>query len=411
MKRRVYVHAVGACTPMSPDGASWRDSVPALLRGASAIRSVDHFDTNLYPSHVAAWIGRDGLDAHGDRRLPLLTRALAEIAAAVELQAYGGARCGVFLGAESGRASPQAILRLTQAAAPDGRFDHAQFVAMAEGAAGAVAARSVSPAAVAATLAAQLDAQGPVQTISLACASGASAIIAAVRQLRLGLCDTALAGGVGADVDPFMLVGFGKLGALSARGVSRPFDRARDGFVVGEGAALVLLSTTPPPAGMPCIEIVGVGASLDGYHLTAPHPEGDGAERAIRAALRDADCDTVDYVQAHGTSTPLNDATECQAIARVFANGAAPAVSSVKGAVGHWIAGAGAVGFLCAVEALQGNVIPTAGLTDPDAACAADHVMVDSGGVRTAIRPVRRALVNAFAFGGANAALIVEVHA
>jgi 3-oxoacyl-[acyl-carrier-protein] synthase II len=162
---------------------------------------------------------------------------------------------------------------------------------------------------------------------------------------------------------------------------------------------------------MPCIEIVGVGASLDGYHLTAPHPEGDGAERAIRAALRDADCDTVDYVQAHGTSTPLNDATECQAIARVFANGAAPAVSSVKGAVGHWIAGAGAVGFLCAVEALQGNVIPTAGLTEPDAACAANHVMVDSGGVRTAIRPVQRALVNAFAFGGANAALVVEAHA
>jgi 3-oxoacyl-[acyl-carrier-protein] synthase II len=394
---------MGACTPFGANGSSWSETVPALLRGETAVRDVTHFDTANFPSKVAAWIGDDALSATVDRRASLLNRAVDEMSATVELAGYTGHRMGIFLGAESGRASPQAILQLTRAAAPDGKFDHAHFVANAQQTAGSVAARSVSPAAVSAALAARVGARGPVQTISLACASGASAIISAVRHLRAGVCDLALAGGVGSDVDPFMLVGFGKLGALSARGISRPFDRARDGFVVGEGAAVVLLTTQPEPGDLG-IEITGVGASLDGYHLTAPHPDGDGAQRAMRAALRDANRTSVDYVQAHGTSTPLNDATECQSISRVFAE-APPLVSAVKGAVGHWIAGAGAVGFLCAVEALRGRIVPTAGLSEPDAACAVRHVMA---GVEHH-ESVKVALVNAFAFGGANASIVVEV--
>jgi len=152
-------------------------------------------------------------------------------------------------------------------------------------------------------------------------------------------------------------------------------------------------------------EVVGEGRSLDAHHLTAPEPGGEGAERAMRAALAQAGLSSVDYVQAHGTSTPLNDAVEAAAIRRVLGAGLSRArVSSVKGALGHWVAGAGALGFLCAVEAVRsGTVLPTAGLAHPDEECALPHVM----GVAQQL-PCRAAMVNAFAFGGANASLVVR---
>ncbi len=150
--------------------------------------------------------------------------------------------------------------------------------------------------------------------------------------------------------------------------------------------------------------VAGVGRSLDAWHLTAPDPEGEGAALAMRAALREARLEAVDYVQAHGTSTQLNDEVEAQALQRVLGSRLAEAhVSSVKGALGHWIAGAGALGFLCALHALaQGEVLPTAGLRHPDPRCELPHVQ------GTALRKrVGAALVNAFAFGGANTSLVV----
>jgi 3-oxoacyl-[acyl-carrier-protein] synthase II len=255
---------------------------------------------------------------------------------------------------------------------------------------------------VASVLAGELEARGPAMTVSLACASGAAAIVEAVRALRRGVCDVALAGGVGGRRRSFMLAGFGILGALSARGSSCPFDVRRDGFVVGEGAAMVLLSVERGDA---ACRVTGVGRSVDAFHLTAPDPDGDGAARAMRAALDDAGRDAVDCVQAHGTSTPLNDAVEALAIQRVLGERLAAArVSSVKGALGHWIAGAGAVGALAAVEAVtRGIVLPTAGLREPDPRCNLPHVLG-----RAAQVPARSALVNAFAFGGANACLVME---
>jgi 3-oxoacyl-[acyl-carrier-protein] synthase II len=207
---------------------------------------------------------------------------------------------------------------------------------------------------------------------------------------------------VGSDVDPLMLVGFGRLGALTARGISCPFDVRRDGFAVGEAAAMVVLSNTPGSLG---VEVSGVARTLDAYHLTKPDPEGDGAVRAMAGALHDAGRERVDCVQAHGTSTPLNDEVEAAAIRRIFAaDWRDIPVSSVKGALGHSIAGAGAVGFLCAVEAVRrGTVLPTANLTEVDPRCELRHVL----GTAVSLQ-VRAALVNAFAFGGANASLVVE---
>jgi 3-oxoacyl-[acyl-carrier-protein] synthase II len=250
-------------------------------------------------------------------------------------------------------------------------------------------------------LAGELGARGPCETLSLACSSGAAAIAEGVRAIRRGEVDVALCGGVGADVDPLMLAGFGLLGALSARGVSCPFDAHRDGFVVGEGAAMVVLSAE---RGNARARVAGAGRSLDAWHLTAPDPEGEGAAMAMRTALREAKLEAVDCVQAHGTSTQLNDEVEAQALRRVLGSRLAEAhVSSVKGALGHWIAGAGALGFLCALHAVeQGEVLPTAGLRHPDPRCELPHVL------GTALRKqVGSALVNAFAFGGANTSLVV----
>jgi 3-oxoacyl-[acyl-carrier-protein] synthase II len=397
-RRRVFIRGVGAYTPL---GESWPVTAEALAAGATAIAPVAAFDVTGFPCTVAA--AMPGRCADEDRRLAYARRA-ADEAWRMASPRVEPARIGVFVGAESGRGRFETVLGLARAAGGGPGFDHARFGREARAFAERIDASVISPSSVASMLAGELDAGGPVETISLACASGAAAIVEAARAIRLGDCDVALCGGVGADVDPLMLAGFGLLGALSARGVSRPFDAARDGFVVGEGAAMLVLSSEPGGA----CELAGIGRSLDAHHLTAPEPDGDGAARAMIAALADAATDRVDYVQAHGTSTPLNDAVEIAALRRALGERFEAAhVGSVKGAVGHWVAGAGAIGAVCAWHAVvHGTALPTAGLADVDPACAARHVR--DRGVRA---EVRVALANAFAFGGANACLVLRGNA
>lgn len=393
----VYVHGVGAVSPL---GLSWPATFDQLIQGKSAVRWVDQFDVTGFPSQVAAWIDAPlARPDDEDRRLQLAQLAAAEALALCSAQALRG-RVGVFIGAESGRATLRTIMSLAVAGGLGDDLDHRIFEAQAMPLAARFDAATVSPATVASRLSGQLQAQGPSRTISLACASSNAAIVEAARAIEAGLCDVALCGGVGADVDPLMLAGFGLLSALSAHGLSCPFDIKRDGFVVGEGAAMLVLSREPKGA---VARILGTGRSLDAYHLTKPHPEGLGAKLAMRAALAEAGLARTDYVQAHGTSTPLNDVVEAKAIREVFGPAVEQAlVSSVKGALGHWIAGAGAIGALCAVEAVrQGLAVPTAGLTVPDPDCELNHVM---GKAERA--PIKTALVNSFAFGGANSTLI-----
>jgi 3-oxoacyl-[acyl-carrier-protein] synthase II len=394
--RNVFIRGVGVISPL---GQTWPETRDALESGATAVAPITSFDVKGYPSRVAACVPWP-LDETQDRRLALALRATNEAWTNAAVQAPS-TRIGVFIGAESGRATYETIFALSRAAGGGPRFDHAQFGQNARHLAAQIHSATVSPAAVASTIARTIGARGPVETISLACASGAAAIVEATRAIRLGLCDVAVAGGVGADVDPFMLVGFGILGALSSRGVSCPFDVHRDGFVVGEGAAIAVLSAE---RGGALVEVAGVARTLDAHHLTAPDPAGNGASRAIRGALDDARLDRVDYVQAHGTSTPLNDAVEAAAVGRVLGSALEHAhIGAVKGALGHWIAGAGALGFVCGYEAvLSGICLPTAGLVEPDRTFSLPHI------VGRAIRKnVRAALVNAFAFGGANASLVV----
>ncbi len=395
--RRVFIRGVGVVSAL---GRDWPSTAAALAGGRSAIAPITHFDVAGYPCTVGAPVLDPELEGP-DRRLGLARRAAREAWARAGVS-VAPERLGVFIGAESGRATLATVCELAQAAGGGRTFDHVRFGARAPAMAPRIDASVVSPAAVASVLAGEWDARGPAQTVSLACASGSAAIIEAVRALRLGLCDVALCGGVGADVDPLMLAGFGHLGILSAKGCSRPFDARRDGFVVGEGAALVVLSVERGDAEA---EIAGVGRSLDAYNLTAPDPEGDGARRSMLAALRDAGVETVDYVQAHGTSTPLNDPVEARALRTVLGDGMARArVASVKGALGHWVAGAGALGLVCAYEAVVGGrMMPTAGLETPDPDCALPHVIGEA-----VYQEARTALVNAFAFGGANTSLVVR---
>ncbi|HEY5935198.1 MAG TPA: beta-ketoacyl-[acyl-carrier-protein] synthase family protein [Kofleriaceae bacterium] len=396
-RRRVFVRGVGAYTPL---GASWPETVSRLATGATAVAPIAGFDVTGFPCTVAAAMPvRHPDEVTEDRRFVYARRAAREAWGTAGVNAPAE-RIGVFVGAESGRGRFSTVLGLSRAArGPGGGFDHEKFGRDAREFADRIDASVISPSAVASSLAGEFGAAGPVETVSLACASGSAAIVEAVRAIRLGDCDVAICGGVGADVDPLMLAGFGLLGILSARGVSCPFDVRRDGFVVGEGAAMLVLSAERGDA---AIELAGIGRSLDAHHLTAPDPDGDGAARAMQAALRDAGVATVDYVQAHGTSTPVNDPVEAAAIARTV--GDAVRVSSSKGALGHWVAGAGALGALYAWEAVaHGLVLPTAGLVEPDPACPVRHVIGEA--VRT---EVRAALANSFAFGGANSCLVMR---
>ncbi|MDQ3337135.1 MAG: beta-ketoacyl-[acyl-carrier-protein] synthase family protein [Myxococcota bacterium] len=398
------MRGVGAFTPLAP---TWPATAAQLAAGACAIRPITAFDATGFPCTHAAAIGE--VFPEEDRRLPYARTAAREAWTSAALAPVAPPRLGVFIGAESGRGRWQTVLGLAGAARGDsGTFDHARFGRLAPAFVDRIDASVISPSAVAVALARELGAHGPVETISLACASGSAAIVEAARAVRLGEIDVALCGGVGADVDPLMLAGFGLLGILSPRGVSCPFDAHRDGFVVGEGAAMLVLSAErgPSPSGV-VVELAGIGRSLDAHHLTAPDPEGDGASRAMSAALCDAGLapDAIGYVQAHGTSTPLNDRIEVAAIRRVLGDASDRAyVSSSKGALGHWVAGAGALGALYAYHAVSaGEVLPTAGLTNPDPACNVPHVIG-----RAHRTEVTAALANSFAFGGANSCLVLR---
>lgn len=261
-------------------------------------------------------------------------------------------------------------------------------------------------------LAIRWKARGPSLVVSTACAVGNHSIGEAWRVVRMGDADVILAGGTEAALTPLGFGGFMVMKAMSKQTdpalASRPFDRDRDGFVMGEGSGLVVLEDLDHALARGAriyAELCGYGNTTDAHHVTAPTPNGDGAARAMRAALRSAGIapEVVDYVNAHGTSTPANDPSETAAIRTVFGDHAARLeVSSTKGATGHLMGAAGGVEAVATVLALQSGIVPpTVGLRNPDPACDLDYV---PGEARES-RP-RVAISNAFGFGGTNATLV-----
>jgi beta-ketoacyl-acyl-carrier-protein synthase II len=265
------------------------------------------------------------------------------------------------------------------------------------------------PNMVAGHLAMEFGATGPNLVTATACASGATAIGVARDLLAGGGVDVVITGGTEAAVSPLVVSGFAQMGALSKRTdeparASRPFDARRDGFVIGEASAILVLEREADARARGArahARLLGYGATADAYHATAPDPEGRGAERAVRRALCEArvDPNEVDHVNAHGTSTPLNDLAEARMLRRVLGPG--PAVTSTKGVIGHTLGAAGAVEAALTVLAVEhGLVPPTANLEVQDA-----RIEIDVVAAAPRSRKISVAISNSFGFGGQNAVL------
>ena len=264
------------------------------------------------------------------------------------------------------------------------------------------------PNAAAGLISMRIGARGPGFSVASACATGSHAIGEAKRIIERGEADVVVAGGCEAALTGLCLAAFKQMGALSDDGVSRPFDVDRTGFVMGEGAGVLILEREDHAKARGATiygRIVGYGATSDAHHITAPEPEGRGSSAAIRLALEDAAAQPTDvgYVNAHGTGTPLNDVAETKTLHAIF-NGGAPPISSTKSHLGHLLGAAGAVEAVVCLEAVRRGVLPpTINLETPDPECDLDYI---PAGPREA-PGIQLALSNSFGFGGQNACLAV----
>ncbi len=403
-----WVRGVGCVSALGPD---WTTTADRLAAGATGVSRVERFDVRGFDCQTGAPVCSKTVSAEVQRRnserppedgAMLEPRVAMTWLAATEAWAQAGLdtqRVGVFIGAESGFARYPFAFDLSRAAGGGRTFDHEAFAR--EGEAVMQRAQHSDELRPAAAVAARFGFDGPVGAPAMACASGLAAVVEGVRSIAAGECDAAICGGVGAGLDPLLFGAFDRLGALSPSGVARPFDRRRDGFVLGEGAACVVLGGTRGPSTP--VRVAGWGRGLDAHHLTDPDPDGVVAEATMRTALGGQ---PVQYVQAHGTATAKGDSSEARALYRLFGDDVP--IGSVKGALGHWIAGAGAVGLLCAIEAVssggtaRGRQFPTVGFEQADAGCPGWHLR------ETRDASVQAALVNAFGFGGGNVSVRVE---
>ncbi len=399
--RSVVITGVGA---LSAFGVGFAALAGGLRAGRSALRApAPETGAPALGIATAAQIPSPVADLEGfedDRKSSLALLAAEEALAAAGLRGPLG-RAGVWLGTGLSSVTP---LELAQDAYPhlrDGRL-HGPSMAADVGPGKVAPARHHAWRA-ARAVAARWGIRGPVETSFSACAAGAQAIAAGALAVRRGELDVALCGGHDSMIHPLGILSFVVLGALSPT-ACRPFDRQRDGFTIGEGAAVLVLEdeASARRRGAPILaRVLGAGSSVDAWRVTAPHPDGAGAALSMRRALRDAglDAGAVDHVNAHGTGTPLGDAAEARAVAEVLGGGVP--VSSIKGAIGHCIAAAGAVEAAACVAGLSQGWSPgTAGLEE------ADELPVTARAAPAEDRP-GVVLSNSFGFGGQNCSLIL----
>lgn len=408
-RRRVAITGIGCVTPIGV-------GVEGLWAGLRAERSVvqraDRFDVSIYRSQCAAQVnGFDAtnwIDAKRVKRLDrfsqfaVVSGMLALEDGALDLDTVDRERAGAMMGTALGGVG----YAEEQAA----RFAQAGLRAV-----DATLALAVFGGSASCNMAIEFGISGPNSTNAMSCASGSMAIGEAFRQIRDGYADVMLAGGSEAPLATLCFGAFALIRAMSTRNddpthASRPFDADRDGFVMGEGAGVLLLEEWEHATRRGAriyAELSGYGTTNDAHHMTAPLPGGAQAARCVRMALRDARVEPTDveYINAHGSSTPLNDPTETEAIKRVFGEHAYRIpISSTKGYYGHALGASGA--FEAAISTLaiaRGWIPPTVGLQTPDAACDLDYI---PGSGRT-LSP-RVVLSNSFGFGGINAALVLR---
>jgi 3-oxoacyl-[acyl-carrier-protein] synthase II len=397
MKRRVVITGVGAVTPLGVGARTlherWASGVSGIADGAGRC---DEFEPG---DHLSVKQARR-LDRFAQLTLVSAGEALTGAGWDGE-PPYDPLRIGcVFATGIGGQSTIEAQLDVMRERGP--RMVSPLGIPM------------YMPNAAAAAVSMKYGLRGQTYGVVSACSSGAHAIGSAMRMIQYGDADAAVAGGSEAALTPFAFACFESMQALSPTGVSRPFDARRDGFVMGEGAgALVLEEADAAKARGATVlaEVAGYGSTSDAYHLTAPEPSGGPASGAITLALTDAGItpDDVAYVNAHGTSTPLNDAAETAALKRALGEERAHRipVSSTKSAIGHLLGAAGAVEAIATAETLRTRIIPpTLGYEVPDPDCDLDYVPGEARPLIAANGGPPAAISNSFAFGGHNVTLV-----
>lgn len=408
-RRRVAITGIGAITPI---GISRAGLLGGLRAGQSAVRNVTRFDPTPFRSHNAAevsdYVPTDHLDAKRARRLDrfaqfaVVTARMALDDAGIRMESEDRERVGTMMGTALGGVA----------------YGEQQMgVFMREGLRGvdATLALAVFGGSASCNVAIEFGVQGPNSTNSMSCASGAIAVGDAFRQIRDGYADVMIAGGAEAPLSPLCFGAFSLIRAMSTNNddpehASRPFDRHRDGFVMGEGAATLVLEEYERAVARGARiygEVAGFGVTNDAHHMTAPLPDGSQAARAMRLALADADvaAGDIEYINAHGSSTPLNDTTETVAIKSVFGEHARRVrISGTKGYYGHALGASGAIETgICALALDENWLPPTINLSVADDACDLDYL--PGAGCE---RKVEHILTNSFGFGGINAALVIR---
>ena len=408
LKKRVVVTGLGAMTSL---GLTLQETWEGLVAGRSGIGPITQFDASESPSRIAGEIRGfdpntfvDRKDARRMARTSQVSVAVAQAAladAALALPLVDGERAGVLMGTAVGGLEQTVSVIDDHRRRGWGRVNPFSPIEMLCN----IPSHHVSCLA---------GAEGPISTEVAACASGTQAVGGAADLIRLGAADVIICGGVEALIHFVPITSFCAMRALSTRNdeperASRPFDADRDGFVYSEGCAILVLESLEHATARGATvrgEVLGHASSSDAYHIAQPHPEGKGAIQAMRRALADAGLapSDIDYVNAHGTSTPINDLVETKAIKEVFGKGAYDVpISSTKSMIGHAMGGSGAIEAAVCIKTIEEGIIhPTINLDRPDPECDLDYV---PGEARQA--DVRAALSNSFGLGGQNACLVL----
>lgn len=409
LKRRVVVTGLGAVTPLGLDvNSSWK----AVLEGKSGVDYITHFDATNYPVRIAAEVkGFDPTAYIEQKEIKKMDRfihfAIAATQMALEdsqltINQENSHKIGIVVG--SGMGGLPAIEYYHRVLIEKGWKRISPFfipmviVNLASG-----------------QISMKYGIKGPNLAVTTACATGNHSIGEAFRIIQYGDADVMIAGGAEAVITPMAVAGFSIMRALSTRNdepqkASRPFDADRDGFVIGEGAGIIILEELQHALRRGAkiyAELVGYGMSSDAYHMTAPSPEGEGGARCMKMALNDAQVspEEVDYINAHGTSTKQGDELETQAIKTVFGEHAYRlCVSSTKSMTGHLLGAAGGVEAIFTILSIYYDVVPpTINLDNPDPECDLDYVPY-----KMRKREIKCAMTNSFGFGGTNASLVFK---
>lgn len=406
-ERRVVVTGMSVITPL---GNSLDETWQSLLRGQSGISRISSFDPEKFEAKIAGEVKGFEVDLFVDKKeqkkmdrfihFSLATTQMALKQSGLDLSKVEAHRAGCIVGVGiGGLPSIERYDRILMERGPDRISPFFIPMVITNLASGQISIKH--------------GLKGPNYSVTSACASGAHSIGEAARYIRSGLCDVMVCGGSEATVSPLAIGGFSAMKALSTRNdspaqASRPFDRDRDGFVLSEGSGMLILEdfehASQRGANIIC-ELTGYGTSSDAHHMTNPSPGGAGAAMAMKAALVDARLNEseIDYINAHGTSTPVGDEIETQAIHTVFGEHAKNLwVSSTKSMMGHTLGAAGAIESVVSILALTTQTAPpTINLENPSPSCDLDYVPVFARE-----RKIRHVLNNSFGFGGTNACLV-----